>query len=171
VTCNACLAIAGFEEHKCLENKFESNCPICNQNMFNSIKSVSTMLCGHGIHIGCLREYEKTNFKCPMCSKSIADMSATWRDIDEEIRAQPMPPEFGNMWAYVLCNDCEAKTFERFHFVGIKCGKCDGYNTSILKTTKKEAGVEGVNDANTDKSDNNNNDNNNNNSNNNNNPN
>ena len=33
----------------------------------------------------------------------------------------------------MLCNDCEARTYTPFHFVGNKCGECGGYCTSIIR--------------------------------------
>jgi hypothetical protein len=136
--CNACLSIKNFEEHACIENKLGSNCPICSQNMFHSTHPCAIMRCGHGIHIDCLAKYQRTNYKCPLCSKSLLDdMSSIWSEIEEDIAAQPMPLEFTNYYAKTLCNDCNAKTVGQYHFIGIKCGECGGYNTSILQTFKK----------------------------------
>eukprot|EP00026_Physarum_polycephalum_P006226 Phypoly_transcript_06268.p1 GENE.Phypoly_transcript_06268~~Phypoly_transcript_06268.p1 ORF type:complete len:467 (+),score=58.16 Phypoly_transcript_06268:161-1561(+) len=134
--CNGCLALRYFDTHICMENKFDSNCPICSQNMFNSIQQITMMDCGHGIHKKCLSEYAKTNYKCPLCSKSLlakADMVIWWNALDREIRLQPMPAEFKTHIMYILCNDCGAKTYTPFHFVGGKCGECGGYCTSVIR--------------------------------------
>lgn len=61
-------------------------------------------------------------------------MSGIWRTMDEEIALQPMPREFQNLFVHALCNDCSAKTKTKYHFIGIKCGGCGGYNTATLQT-------------------------------------
>jgi len=147
--CNACLAIKNFEEHTCIENKLGSNCPICSQNMFHSTQPCVMMRCGHGIHADCLESYQRTNYKCPLCSKSLLeDMSSFWHSMDEEINLQPMPQEFQNLSVQSLCNDCGAKTTSKFHFIGIKCGECGGYNTAILQTLR-ESGESGAGESST----------------------
>jgi hypothetical protein len=85
--CNACLPVDGYENHTCIENKFESDCPICHtypslfkwpsifidavRNMFHSTQSCAIMRCGHGMHWTCYKKYMDTNYKCPLCAKSI----------------------------------------------------------------------------------------------------
>jgi len=134
--CCACLAIGTKENHKCIENNLKSNCAICNQDLFSSRQSTTILKCGHPIHLKCLTAYEEEgNFSCPLCSKSIGDLSSTWHHWDQIIQSQPMPPEWNNARAVILCNDCEKKAEVPFHFVGLKCQPCGGYNTRILTTS------------------------------------
>ena len=64
-------------------------------------------------------------------------MTDTWKEIDQIIETIPMPPDFDNAKALVLCNDCEQKTETKFHFEGLKCGNkdCGSYNTKIISTS------------------------------------
>lgn len=58
-TCNICLAIEGKDRHLCSENKLFCNCPICGEWLQTSRKGSMFLLCGHGIHESCLKEYLK----------------------------------------------------------------------------------------------------------------
>jgi hypothetical protein len=33
------------------------------------------------------------------------------------------------LWVSIYCNDCEAKSTTKFHFLGLECLYCRGYNT------------------------------------------
>lgn len=72
-------------------------------------------------------------------------MELQWRKLDDEIRLQPMPEdEFEDSAAakanpthrrvprkvFVGCNDCGGRGWSPFHWLGLKCPHCDGYNTS-----------------------------------------
>ena len=41
-----------------------------------------------------------------------------------------MPEEYRDMKVNILCNECLARSEVNFHFYGMKCGECGGYNTS-----------------------------------------
>lgn len=97
---------------------------------------------------------------CPICTKSIMDMSATWKMIDEEvsigrvyqvnscyptrgkcfdiymfvlqIEATMMPDEYRRKKVWVLCNDCNDTTEVFFHILGHKCRHCKSYNTRSI---------------------------------------
>ncbi|KAI4730345.1 hypothetical protein E4T49_01936 [Aureobasidium sp. EXF-10728] len=79
------------------------------------------------------------------CNKSAVNMELQWRKLDDEIRLQPMPEdEFEDSAAakanpahrrvprrvFVGCNDCGGRGWSAFHWLGLKCPHCDGYNTS-----------------------------------------
>ena len=101
------------------------------------------MKCGHSIHRACLNEYMETSYKCPICNKSVANMEFQFRNIDMSIESQPMPPEFDDTRAVILCNDCSAKTSVKYHWLGLKCAVCLSYNTAqlqILGANPEEAG-------------------------------
>jgi len=134
--CNMCYPISDSTSHKCIENNMKSDCPICHTDLFTSRDPVCPMKCGHPIHVHCFREYvEAHNFTCPLCSKSLVDMQHHWEAFDHEIEAQPMPTEFKNTTATILCSDCEKKSEVSFHFVAMKCLECGSYNTKTISTS------------------------------------
>lgn len=45
-----------------------------------------------------------------------------------------MPTEYNNTYSEIYCNDCEKRSFAKFHFIYHKCGHCLGYNTKTLST-------------------------------------
>lgn len=50
--------------------------------------------------------------------------------LDREISLTPMPRELRDWKVEILCADCHATTQCNFHFEGLKCGSCGGYNTT-----------------------------------------
>ncbi|KAI3341320.1 hypothetical protein F4824DRAFT_310224 [Ustulina deusta] len=131
--CCACIAIATRLDHKCIERAIDCDCPICGDYMFTSPKPVCFMKCGHSIHRSCLDEHQKTSYKCPICNKSLLNMESQFRNLDLSIQAQPMPTEFRDARAIVLCHDCSAKSSTMYHWLGLKCGVCQSYNTAQLQ--------------------------------------
>lgn len=131
--CCACIAISTRSDHKCIERAIDCDCPICGDYMFTSPKPVCFMRCGHSIHRDCLDEHQKTSYKCPICNKSLLNMESQFRNLDLSIQAQPMPPEFRDARAIVLCHDCSAKSSTMYHWLGLKCGVCQSYNTAQLQ--------------------------------------
>lgn len=129
--CNMCLNINIQNNHKCIPNNMKSNCPICHIDMFTSRKPSVLLKCGHSIHSSCLSSYSRRSFTCPICSKSIGDMSHEWEIWDQMIQQQPMPPEFNASKCEILCNDCNQKCEVPFHFLGHKCSHCGSYNTVV----------------------------------------
>ena len=126
--CNMCIGKDTFEKHKCITVK-ESLCPICMQDMFTSTDKITPLLCGHYMHIDCLLDYLKSNYKCPVCAKSIVETSSLNSFLDQEIQLTPMPIEYLNVKFNILCNDCHTESNTKFHVIGLKCQNCGGYNT------------------------------------------
>ncbi|KAI0974768.1 hypothetical protein F4678DRAFT_349780 [Xylaria arbuscula] len=131
--CCACIAISTRSDHKCIERAIDSDCPICGDYMFTSPRPVCFMRCGHSIHRECLDEHQQTSYKCPICNKSLLNMESQFRNLDLSIEAQPMPAEFRDARAIVLCHDCSAKSSTSYHWLGLKCGVCESYNTAQLQ--------------------------------------
>ncbi|OTB16313.1 hypothetical protein K445DRAFT_317278 [Daldinia sp. EC12] len=132
-TCCACIAIGQEKDHKCIERSTDCDCPICGDYMFTSPKAVCFMKCGHSIHRQCLDQHMKVAYKCPICNKSLANMELQFRNLDIAIETQPMPPEFQDTRALILCNDCSTKSTVKYHWLGLKCGLCASYNTAQLQ--------------------------------------
>lgn len=126
--------------HKCIERAVDSDCPICNEYLFNSPKSVTFMQCGHSIHLLCFEELKKTAYRCPLCNKSCVNMEYRFRQIDMEILRQPMPPDYADARAVISCNDCCAKSQTAFHWLGLKCAVCSSYNTTQLQLLNMPGG-------------------------------
>lgn len=101
--------------------------------MFTSTKAVVFMPCGHSIHKKCYDQHMKVSYKCPLCNKSLANMESQFRNLDVAIQTQPMPPEFRDTTAVVLCNDCSGKSTVPYHWLGLKCSICRSYNTVELQ--------------------------------------
>ncbi len=90
-TCAACMSIQAESTHKCIERSTKCDCPICGEYMFTSNKPVAFMRCGHSIHESCFAEWCNASYKCPICSKSIANMESQFRRLDRHIEEKPMP--------------------------------------------------------------------------------
>lgn len=91
------------------------------------------MPCGHSIHKRCYDQHMKVSYKCPLCNKSLANMETQFRNLDIAIQSQPMPPEFRDTKAVVLCNDCSGRSTVPYHWLGLKCSICRSYNTVELQ--------------------------------------
>ena len=81
----------------------------------------------------------KTSYKCPTCARTVINMDAQFRLLDNEILMQHMPPPYDQWKSDVICNDCSWKSRVRYHFLGHKCNSCGSYNTSISDILKWEA--------------------------------
>lgn len=129
----ACIAVSISEKHKCIERSTDRDCPICGDNMFDSVKRVIFMDCGHTIHHSCFKELLKTSYRCPLCNKSVVNMEIQFRNYDAAIQNQPMPDEYRDARAVVSCNDCSAKSQTAYHWLGLRCSICQSYNTVALQ--------------------------------------
>ena len=54
-----------------------------------------------------------------------------WAALDREVAATPMPLAYQALYRKILCKDCQASSTAKFHIVGMKCGRCGSYNTTI----------------------------------------
>lgn len=78
------------------------------------------------------------NYTCPICSKSLGDMSVYFARLDEWLKQEVMPSEFSNMKAKIVCADCECRSVAPYHFSYHKCGPCGSYNTKVMSTYRSE---------------------------------
>ncbi|XP_013614228.1 PREDICTED: uncharacterized protein LOC106320414 isoform X3 [Brassica oleracea var. oleracea] len=80
------------DKHRCLEGALHHNCPVCFEYLFDSTKDITVLRCGHAVHLECTKDMELHNrYTCPLCSKSICDMSSVWKKLDEEVAAYKIP--------------------------------------------------------------------------------
>jgi RING finger and CHY zinc finger domain-containing protein 1 len=133
--CNMCINKDHFDNHKCIDN-YSNDCVICLEDLRTSRDNSVVLPCNHIIHSKCLEEYSKTDYKCPLCKKSIGNMDRVWKQIETYMEKSKMPEEYKNHTCLVFCNDCHTKTTTKFHFMYHQCQECFGWNTDILKTNK-----------------------------------
>ncbi|KAM7459423.1 hypothetical protein LguiA_036417 [Lonicera macranthoides] len=128
--CRCCYSILLKNCHPCVEGAMHHDCPVCFEYLFESRNDVIAMPCGHTIHKNCLKEMqEHYQYTCPLCSKSVCDMSKVWEKFDMEVAATAMPESYQNKMVWILCNDCGTTSEVKFHIVAHKCPNCKSYNT------------------------------------------
>mmetsp|Transcript_25273 Transcript_25273/g.49446 ORF Transcript_25273/g.49446 Transcript_25273/m.49446 type:complete len:150 (-) Transcript_25273:199-648(-) len=124
-------------EHKCFRGSMDADCPVCGEYMFTSTRPVRFMQCGHCIHSQCYEQYSRHHYTCPLCRKSLADMSLWFQRIDQVLQTHVMPEEFKNTMARIHCNDCEKDSEAPYHFVYHKCAFCGSFNTLLKSKFEK----------------------------------
>lgn len=66
-------------------------------NLFFLHFQLQELRCGHLIHSHCFRDYTRYNYTCPVCLKSIGDMTVYFRMLDSLMaRDTKLPPEYAN---------------------------------------------------------------------------
>lgn len=129
-SCNICISTKDKDTHKCIDVS-GAVCPICIESLATSTKTfLLNMKCNHLIHQECLSNmFENGNYKCPICSVSLVDMSDYNKLLDGEISRTIMPLEYTDTKVDILCNDCHIKSNTNYHIIGHKCSDCYSYNT------------------------------------------
>ncbi|CAB87742.1 putative protein [Arabidopsis thaliana] len=119
--CGACYGMGLRDKHSCIENSTKNSCPVCYEYLFDSVKAAHVMKCGHTMHMDCFEQMINENqYRCPICAKSMVDMSPSWHLLDFEVS--------------ILCNDCNKGSKAMFHILGHKCSDCGSYNTRRIST-------------------------------------
>ena len=80
-------------------------------------------------------------YKCPICKKSAVNMELQWRKLEQAIESQPMPTQFRDTKVEIRCNDCGSRSVVPYHWLGNKCGVCDGFNTNEVRLLGADAGT------------------------------
>ncbi|XP_015874181.1 probable E3 ubiquitin-protein ligase RZFP34 isoform X1 [Ziziphus jujuba] len=132
--CGCCYSMVLKNSHPCVEGAMHHDCPVCFEYLFESRNDVTVLPCGHTIHENCLKDMREhyqlcDRYACPLCSKSVCDMSKVWEKFDMEIAATPMPQLYQNKKVWILCNDCGKTSHVDYHVVAQKCPNCRSYNT------------------------------------------
>ncbi|CAG9137366.1 unnamed protein product [Plutella xylostella] len=129
--CNMCLPEQLQRVgHRCVENVSRSNCPVCLEDIHTSRIPCHIPDCGHLLHRPCFQQLlHSGHYACPTCQTSMIDMTTLWSYLDSEVAATPMPPEYADYKATILCKDCHKLSTVKFHVVGLKCEHCGAYNT------------------------------------------
>jgi len=126
-TCKCCIKKDVFVIHKCIENRLESLCTICMDGLKNG-DDIFLMSCNHSMHKQCYNEYIKTNYKCPECLKTIKDMTLIFKQMENQIQYEP---SINPYTVTIICNDCNKHSVTTYHHFGIKCPKCNSFNSRI----------------------------------------
>jgi len=125
-----CLCFKKDVTHKCVENSAKANCPVCMEDIHGSTISAAVPPCGHLLHVSCQKGmFQHGQYACPVCSKSMVDMSEAWLRINRELEETPMPLPYRHLYRSILCNDCNKTGKTKFHVVGMKCNFCGSFNT------------------------------------------
>ncbi|XP_022767265.1 E3 ubiquitin-protein ligase RZFP34-like isoform X2 [Durio zibethinus] len=128
--CGCCYSKILKNSHNCVERAMHHNCAVCFEFLFDTTKDITVLLCGHTIHLECVKEMERHfQYSCPVCSKSYCDMSRVWERLDREVALTAMPQIYQNKMVWILCNDCGENSEVNFHILAHKCLKCSSYNT------------------------------------------
>lgn len=142
--CETCMVTKKFEDHKCVSSCMKVDCPICMEYMFTSTIPVIILKCGHCIHLSCLEEYLKTDYRCPLCRKSTSDMTSFFAKIEARLAREQMPESESNFRSNISCNDCEKRSTAKFHYMYHKCEHCSSYNTNFLDKFVDERNIFGL---------------------------
>jgi RING finger and CHY zinc finger domain-containing protein 1 len=135
--CNLCINKEVYNNHKCFVNTW-NDCSVCMEELKISVKQLFLLSCGHGIHVECLKTLLTSDYRCPLCKKSIGDMSHAWERMTSDLNQMR-----GNIQIDLItcageaikktciCNDCE-KMFEvnRNVFNMYSCPECKSFNSS-----------------------------------------
>lgn len=133
-TCGTCMA----KDHQCSENFLSGCCPICQEELFQSISRVTQLHCGHALHLDCLMEYISSDYRCPTCHRSLGDLSNHWERISNYLADEIFPPPYCYWESEIQCIDCQHKAVVPFHYRYHQCPGCGGYNTQKLNTIPHE---------------------------------
>ncbi|KAJ1993266.1 hypothetical protein H4R33_000724 [Dimargaris cristalligena] len=136
--CVRCISETLVGEHKCRENSVEVDCPICGEFLQTSRQPITIMRCGHTIHLDCLNTYMDHSFQCPVCQKSIGDMTPLFKELEKLLDEQVMPAEYATTRSIIFCGDCEERSETKYHFLYHKCQRCNSFSTKVLKTFKPD---------------------------------
>lgn len=137
IKCNHCIHIDSTETHKCFAGTW-NDCPICIDTLKDSTKPLFLLPCGHGTHTDCLRDYLQSDYRCPICKKSIGNMEHVWErikksldDLRGNVDIQLVSTDGVTLKKECICNDCgENYETEKNVFNMYSCPKCHSFNSS-----------------------------------------
>lgn len=129
--CGYCMALAQYDGHQCLAEASSRPCPVCLEDIHSSRTVPQVLKCRHMLHDNCFKDMAKKGiFACPVCGKTMFDMTKEWRKLDRLVRETPMPACYRGVFCTVLCKDCNKECITPFHIEALKCKLCGSYNTA-----------------------------------------
>ena len=126
-TCGTCI-YKNADKHHCQVISKKENCIICNEQLWLSHQKSTVLNCSHSFHTSCLNTWLKTDYRCPLCKKSVVKIN--WTELKLQIINQPMPESLRKK-VNILCNDCLEKSQVQLHYLGNQCPMCESFNTTI----------------------------------------
>lgn len=133
--CESCFKLPKNDEniHICITPLSKTTqCLLCLESAATTSQyHLMAIKCAHVVHHECLISSLKNgNYKCPLCRKSMIDMTQNWNILDQEILLNQLPEEIKKK-VNITCFDCSHKSSDvDWHFIGLKCKSCGSYNTS-----------------------------------------
>lgn len=97
--CDLCFPIEQRSSHESRQactrkSTRDESCPFCLECLHNSQKTVSVNKCGHPAHFVCTdAAVSAGHFGCPLCRKSIVNMTHQWAQLRAIISCTPLPPD------------------------------------------------------------------------------
>ena len=73
--CERCVDADRKLDHKCVKIKYD--CPVCLDDLQNSIYQTCIIRCGHAMHTKCFESYLKHEINCPLCKKSLYEKTGS----------------------------------------------------------------------------------------------
>jgi len=132
--CGMCVPKVALKEHTCIPDKANDTCSICCEPFFKDFRSVTEIpQCGHLIHSECFSELCKHNIKCPLCSKTMFDMTDAYEELNK-VRMKGLEHltkhdvHLSNQ--SIHCNDCNHQS--ECHPFNQRCKHCLSYNTRAV---------------------------------------
>mgnify|MGYP002841576284 CR=1 FL=1 len=131
--CEGCFSKHSQQTHTCVEKSLHSQCPVCREEMFASLQPISVLPCGHTMHQQCMKNYLQTNYRCPLCKKSVGDLTELWNNCKTLQSQLIMPDEYQSWRQKILCNDCNHQCIVNFHIQFHECERCHSFNTNVIQ--------------------------------------
>lgn len=137
--CNACMDIQLQNNHMHIENTLKSDCPICAEYLFTSVKEILFLKCGHSMHLECYDYYINRNFQCPICMKNMGDMKIYDQKVDYLLKETINIQKQKGIWfCDISCYDCRNESKTQYRYLFNKCENCKSYNTRLNEIHKNE---------------------------------
>jgi hypothetical protein len=133
--CDICDKCWPNETHPCTKKltSRDEKCPVCLEELFTSKKSAYNMKCGHQMHSLCFNDYIKTKYNCPICKKSLFDMTQHWEHMKQIKSTIQIPEEYMDIKLKVSCFDCEKECETEFCIDNfLECKYCNGFNVQKI---------------------------------------
>lgn len=140
-TCGYCMPISRFNEHACCKYGDEI-CAMCLEDFKGCLGDVERTKCGHLFHMSCMEKYIGHDVCCPICRKTLFDMSERWDEIDLLKITEVIPDDFKSWRIRFQCNDCLSTNLDKFSIYGNKCPTCSSYNTTQQDILRNETEAE-----------------------------
>jgi len=131
--CGICTELEHKTFNNCRKDFLKENCAVCWEYMFDSRRPIIISMCGHALHQHCFEELIKHDSRCPVCLKSLGDMTEFNKIVDGQMALyfQVTPPS-GEI-SLISCADCEKRSDAPFHPIYHKCAHCGSYTTTIIE--------------------------------------